>query len=66
MRDKFVDVLVDETGNISIDANNFIGSQCLNETKRLEEALGKVVDRTNKSAMKERELVQRTRNVQRN
>ncbi len=66
MRDKYVDVFVDEVGNISMDANGFSGGQCLNETKKLEQALGTVVDRTSKPAMKERELIQKNRSVQRN
>ena len=66
MREKFVDVTIDQVGNISMNANGFSGGQCLNETAKLEKALGKVVDRTNKPAMKERELIQKTRQAQRN
>lgn len=66
MKEKFIDIIVDEVGNISMDANGFKGKECLNETAKLEKALGKIVNRTDKPAMKERELVQRNRETQRN
>lgn len=49
MAEKFIDVIVDDEGNVVIEANGFSGGACLKETEALERALGKVTKRTMKA-----------------
>lgn len=48
---KTIEVVVDEVGNVKIEASGFSGGACLKETASIEEALGKVNKRTAKSEM---------------
>ena len=43
-----IDVLIDEQGNVSIDAIGFSGQSCEKMTAALEHALGKLKSRTKK------------------
>lgn len=48
MNGKKIEIVIDPSGEIKIDALNFQGADCTKATKFLEEALGKVSDHRKK------------------
>lgn len=49
MSEKYIDVIVDDNGKVTIEAHGFTGGACLKETAALEKALGKVTKRSMKA-----------------
>lgn len=49
MAERYIDVVVDDDGKVTIEAHGFTGGACLKETAEIEKALGKVTKRTMKA-----------------
>ena len=58
-RSKSVDLIIDQNGNVTIDAIGFTDGGCHEATKSLEAALGIEINRTGKTPV--RQAVQRER-----
>ena len=59
---KTITVIIDKQGNPTIEASGFTGDACLKETKGIEEALGKLSDRSLKpEAMKTTTIADKTK-----
>jgi hypothetical protein len=58
-----IEVIVDDGGNIQIDAVGFQGADCEKATAFLEEALGQVADRQRKPEYHSRRSVTRKQQV---